>query len=187
MPNYLTCELTLEAYCAEACHRQGAKYHRETHHQSSGILCLLRAIEPTCKAISIEVANHAASAITTRKAKSAEAWGSDRREQATTLLLLVGQHLISDCECCHKIPLFRNSRVKDRKRILSRFNSYHYSITTTTMASNSKISVAELDKHAKPDDCWIVVNGKVYDLTTFAPNHPGGPDSKTPATHTTKP
>jgi len=55
------------------------------------------------------------------------------------------------------------------------------------MASNSKISVAELDKHAKPDDCWIVVNGKVYDLTTFAPNHPGGPDSKTPATHTTKP
>lgn len=47
-----------------------------------------------------------------------------------------------------------------------------------TMTSDPKISVAELDKHAKPDDCWIVVNGKVYDLTTFAPNHPGGPDSK---------
>ena len=47
------------------------------------------------------------------------------------------------------------------------------------MTSDSKISVAELDKHAKPDDCWIVVNGKVYDLATFAPNHPGGPDSKT--------
>jgi cytochrome b involved in lipid metabolism len=47
------------------------------------------------------------------------------------------------------------------------------------MTSDTKISVAELDKHAKPDDCWIVVNGKVYDLTTFAPNHPGGPDSKT--------
>lgn len=46
------------------------------------------------------------------------------------------------------------------------------------MTSDPKISVAELDKHAKPDDCWIVVNGKVYDLTTFAPNHPGGPDSK---------
>jgi len=52
------------------------------------------------------------------------------------------------------------------------------------MASDSKISVAELDKHAKPDDCWIVVNGKVYDLTTFAPNHPGGPDSETPTTNT---
>lgn len=40
-----------------------------------------------------------------------------------------------------------------------------------------KVSVAEISKHAKTDDCWIVVNGKVYDLTTFAPNHPGGPDS----------
>jgi L-lactate dehydrogenase (cytochrome) len=56
------------------------------------------------------------------------------------------------------------------------------------MTSDTKISVAELDKHAKPDDCWIVVNGKVYDLTTFAPNHPGGPDSKpftTPTPHQT--
>ncbi|KAM0718145.1 hypothetical protein Q7P37_006477 [Cladosporium fusiforme] len=44
------------------------------------------------------------------------------------------------------------------------------------MASNSKIAVAELDKHATPDDCWIVINGKVYDLTNFAPDHPGGPD-----------
>ena len=52
------------------------------------------------------------------------------------------------------------------------------------MSSDTKISVAELDKHAKPDDCWIVVNGKVYDLTTFAPNHPGGPDSKSSATNT---
>ncbi|RMZ05095.1 hypothetical protein D0860_06103 [Hortaea werneckii] len=38
------------------------------------------------------------------------------------------------------------------------------------------MSVAEITKHATPDNCWIVVNGKVYDLTAFAPNHPGGPD-----------
>ncbi|KAK5133439.1 hypothetical protein LTR08_007681 [Meristemomyces frigidus] len=38
------------------------------------------------------------------------------------------------------------------------------------------VSVAEITKHASPDDCWIVVNGKVYDLSTFAPQHPGGPD-----------
>jgi len=42
--------------------------------------------------------------------------------------------------------------------------------------SDSKVSVSEIDKHATADDCWIVVNGKVYDLTTFAPEHPGGPD-----------
>jgi cytochrome b involved in lipid metabolism len=49
--------------------------------------------------------------------------------------------------------------------------------------SNSKISIAEIDKHATADNCWIVVNGKVYDLTTFAPEHPGGPDSKPSTTN----
>ncbi|QIW98819.1 hypothetical protein AMS68_004337 [Peltaster fructicola] len=42
--------------------------------------------------------------------------------------------------------------------------------------SDQKISVAELTKHATPEDCWILVNGKVYDLSRFAPEHPGGPD-----------
>ena len=42
------------------------------------------------------------------------------------------------------------------------------------MAPDQKISVAELDKHAQPDNCWMIVNGQVYDLTRFAPEHPGG-------------
>jgi hypothetical protein len=68
-----------------------------------------------------------------------------------------------------------------QKARLAHNKPYKSSLTTTaTMASDSKVSVAELDKHAKPDDCWVVVNGKVYDLTTFAPNHPGGPDSIAP-------
>ena len=41
----------------------------------------------------------------------------------------------------------------------------------------SKISAAEVAKHSSIDDCWILVNGKVYDLTKFAPSHPGGAES----------
>ena len=33
-------------------------------------------------------------------------------------------------------------------------------------------------KHNKADDAWLVVDNKVYDMTDFAPNHPGGSDSK---------
>ncbi|KAK5679400.1 hypothetical protein LTS10_008215 [Elasticomyces elasticus] len=39
-----------------------------------------------------------------------------------------------------------------------------------------KVAVADITKHATAEDCWILVNGKVYDLTKFAPDHPGGPD-----------
>lgn len=41
-----------------------------------------------------------------------------------------------------------------------------------------KVSTHEISQHASQEDAWIVVNGKVYDVTKFAPDHPGGAASK---------
>ena len=32
----------------------------------------------------------------------------------------------------------------------------------------------EVAQHNTPESCWIVLNGKVYDLTSFYAEHPGG-------------
>ncbi|CAM8983454.1 unnamed protein product [Rhodiola kirilowii] len=32
----------------------------------------------------------------------------------------------------------------------------------------------EVSQHDKFGDCWIVIHGKVYDVTTFLTEHPGG-------------
>eukprot|EP00743_Colponemidia_sp_Colp-15_P001945 GILK01002117.1.p1 GENE.GILK01002117.1~~GILK01002117.1.p1 ORF type:complete len:685 (+),score=76.20 GILK01002117.1:99-2057(+) len=32
----------------------------------------------------------------------------------------------------------------------------------------------DVTKHDKPEDCWVVIHGKVYDLTEWVPLHPGG-------------
>ncbi|EFW98769.1 mitochondrial fmn-dependent dehydrogenase [Grosmannia clavigera kw1407] len=37
-----------------------------------------------------------------------------------------------------------------------------------------KIGIDEIARHASADDLWVVVDGAVYDLTEFAPRHPGG-------------
>jgi cytochrome b involved in lipid metabolism len=37
-----------------------------------------------------------------------------------------------------------------------------------------KVSAAEVAKHNLEGDVWVTVNGKVYDMTDFAPTHPGG-------------
>lgn len=37
-----------------------------------------------------------------------------------------------------------------------------------------KVSVEEVSKHNSADDAWIVINGTVWDVTEFAPKHPGG-------------
>jgi len=40
-----------------------------------------------------------------------------------------------------------------------------------------KISMEELQQHAKHDDCWVALHGKVYDLTDFVDEHPAGPEA----------
>ena len=34
----------------------------------------------------------------------------------------------------------------------------------------------EVSLHDKRDDCWIIVHGKVYDVTNWLSKHPGGGD-----------
>ena len=36
------------------------------------------------------------------------------------------------------------------------------------------LSKDEVAQHNKKNDCWIVVDGKVYDMTEFLDEHPGG-------------
>jgi len=48
--------------------------------------------------------------------------------------------------------------------------------TTKKQSAKSvrKYSWDEVSKHKGRDDLWIVIRGKVYDVTSWVPNHPGG-------------
>lgn len=37
-----------------------------------------------------------------------------------------------------------------------------------------KISMDEIKQHDTIDDCWVVINKRVYDVTEFLSSHPGG-------------
>ena len=45
---------------------------------------------------------------------------------------------------------------------------------STGGTSNGGITVAEVLKHNTQSDCWSVVNGNVYDLTSYVSQHKGG-------------
>lgn len=36
-----------------------------------------------------------------------------------------------------------------------------------------KVTMEEVAKHNKPDDCWIVIEGRVMDVTSYLKDHPG--------------
>eukprot|EP00924_Labyrinthula_sp_SR-Ha-C_P015129 maker-scaffold_9-snap-gene-9.2-mRNA-1 protein AED:0.00 eAED:0.00 QI:303/1/1/1/1/1/2/82/514 len=38
----------------------------------------------------------------------------------------------------------------------------------------AKLSIEEIQNHNTADDCWLVIHGKVWDLTSFLDAHPGG-------------
>ncbi|KAI8922317.1 cytochrome b2 [Powellomyces hirtus] len=44
----------------------------------------------------------------------------------------------------------------------------------TAPKKDNLVSYQEVQRHSTQDDCWMIIHGKVYDLTRFLPEHPGG-------------
>ncbi|KAJ9154049.1 hypothetical protein P3X46_027427 [Hevea brasiliensis] len=43
------------------------------------------------------------------------------------------------------------------------------------MGGEGKVfTLAQVSEHNNPNDCWLIIGGKVYDVTNFLEDHPGG-------------
>lgn len=38
-------------------------------------------------------------------------------------------------------------------------------------------NLVEVSKHNNANDCWVVIEGGVYNVTSYIPQHPGGPQT----------
>ncbi|MFA6355335.1 MAG: cytochrome b5 domain-containing protein [Candidatus Paceibacterota bacterium] len=55
--------------------------------------------------------------------------------------------------------------------------------TLNQMTASGKsivLSSTEITKHNKSNDCWIIISGKVYNITSYFGSHPGGDSTMTP-------
>ncbi len=45
---------------------------------------------------------------------------------------------------------------------------------STTISPTSGYTLEDVAKHSNRDNCWMTINGSVYDVTNFIDQHPGG-------------
>jgi L-lactate dehydrogenase (cytochrome) len=45
-----------------------------------------------------------------------------------------------------------------------------------TSIETRRVSLDDLKQHNTANDCWIAVHSKVWDITHFINEHPGGPE-----------
>ena len=55
-----------------------------------------------------------------------------------------------------------------------RDNSVRKDKNTVNENFQGTVSLASLEVHSDAQDCWLAIHEKVYDLTDYAPTHPGG-------------
>merc|ERR1712194_314815 len=60
-----------------------------------------------------------------------------------------------------------------KKPILAVSKAGMSAVATAGVAPGTKLSLDEVAKHATKEDCWVVIDGKVLDVTKFLPDHPG--------------
>lgn len=50
------------------------------------------------------------------------------------------------------------------------------SVSISEGTGTMKFSMKEVNNHSVEEDCWTIIDGSVYDLTSFISRHPGGPN-----------
>jgi len=66
---------------------------------------------------------------------------------------------------------FVSWRVVLKKNLISTPN-----ISPSASSQKGRYTMSEVNTHKDSSSCWSVINGKVYDLTSWINEHPGGAD-----------
>lgn len=55
-----------------------------------------------------------------------------------------------------------------------------YLLSDNTSAKSLNLSAKNVSLHNNPSDCWVIIEGKVYNVTDYLADHPGGEDQIIP-------
>ncbi|XP_015972622.2 cytochrome B5-like protein [Arachis duranensis] len=96
------------------------------------------------------------------------------RLQLGTKFLLISQNGVagSTCIACQRLPRFSSFVPATSQKSGSKGKSAQPSLNNHK--ASKSYTKSEVSTHNKRTDCWIIIKNKVYDVTSYVEEHPGG-------------
>ena len=73
------------------------------------------------------------------------------------------------------LTIFYFNQYQKQKKLFTNILQYSM-VTQTSQTSNISLTHSEVAKHNSADNCWIIIQGFVYNVTQYLSLHPGGSD-----------
>jgi len=54
------------------------------------------------------------------------------------------------------------------------------SVIPTGSQVSTSFKLSDIAIHTSAEDCWVIVENNIFNVTSYIPNHPGGPDKIIP-------
>lgn len=89
-----------------------------------------------------------------------------------TILLLISTIGLTGCfnKKTTQEPIINSPTTIDQQQI----NNADSATKQVTQEAANSYTLDDVTKHSSATDCWMAVNGKVYNVTDYVPNHPAG-------------
>ena len=71
------------------------------------------------------------------------------------------------------LPVTQDPQPKSQDNLVQNTQDQQDSLGNTMPCCGNGVSTEELLKHNTKTDCWVAYKGKVYDITSWLPRHPG--------------
>jgi cytochrome b involved in lipid metabolism len=104
----------------------------------------------------------------------------------TTLVVVLGAAVLQNQNMPATVNSILNSSQSSSQTAIKTINGNTSSVgpissaVSSSSASFSGITAAQISAHNNINDCWVIVSGKVYNVTNFIPMHSGGANTIIP-------